>query len=134
MGFEDKEDQVIDGAVMKFQAGHPFLEMAMKKLISDFEDKWAYQGPALLTRTSKEYGDREPKVNNWPYFYFYPLSWRNLEIRALFKKMNRMEVAKATENAYAIHLWNRATKRYAIEKGSFLESIIERLSDKQVLV
>lgn len=130
LAVEDNQNKNIDGAVMKFQAGHPFLELAMQKFVSEFRDTWAYQGPALMTRTAEEFGDRRPQLNVLPFSYFYPLSWRNFQIRALFKASLRREAEMLLEGSYAVHLWNKATKRYVAEKGSVLQSIIDHLIEE----
>jgi hypothetical protein len=45
----------INGAVLKFQKGHIFLEKALYNAFNEFVPfKWGYQGPKLMTRTMRK--------------------------------------------------------------------------------
>lgn len=125
LAYENDERTAIDGAVLSFDKSHPFINLAMNKFVDEFQDTWAYQGPSLMFRTSEIYKETSLNpVNILDASTFYPISWKNLEIKKIYQAKHLMWSLEKIRNSSAIHLWNKASKKFSIEKGSLMNQIM----------
>lgn len=128
LAYENAEKTAIDGAILIFDKFHPFINLAMNKFVDEFRDTWGYQGPSLMLRTYETYKnlhlDSLAAVNVLNSSTFYPISWKNLEIKKLYQKNYFEQMYRTVDGSWAIHLWNKASKSFQLEKGSLLEHLL----------
>ncbi|XP_004485766.1 uncharacterized protein At4g19900 [Cicer arietinum] len=123
----------LNNAVLIFDKNHPLLFKFIEEFALTFDgNKWGHNGPYLISRVVSRVSGREG-FNNFsvvPPSAFYPVDWRG--IRSLFigprdevhskwlvKKMKQIH-----EESFAVHLWNRQSRKLKVVKGSIVDSII----------
>ncbi|KAH7845241.1 hypothetical protein Vadar_000469 [Vaccinium darrowii] len=118
----------LNNAVMVFDKGHPLLYKFIEEFALTFNgNKWGHNGPYLVSRVVS-------RVEGRPGFdfsvlrpmSFYPVDWSR--IRALFRsprnethsKWLRGKLNHIRNQSYAVHLWNRQSRKLEVEKGSII--------------
>ncbi|KGN58777.1 lactosylceramide 4-alpha-galactosyltransferase [Cucumis sativus] len=125
---------ILNNAVLVFDKKHPLLEKFMENFASNFDgSRWGHNGPFLVSRVIAKITGARAKpgfnVTILPPAAFYPVDW--IKIGELFKKPGNRAVeswAKAkldqlNNETYGIHLWNKQSKSYVIQKGSVIERL-----------
>ncbi|KAG6596350.1 Lactosylceramide 4-alpha-galactosyltransferase, partial [Cucurbita argyrosperma subsp. argyrosperma] len=125
----------LNNAVLVFDKKHPLLEKFMENFASNFDgSRWGYNGPFLVSRVIAKITGAGARpgfnVTILSPAAFYPVDWT--KIGELFKKPgNRASanwakamLAQLNDEAYGIHLWNKQSKSYTIQKGSVIERLV----------
>lgn len=122
----------LNNAVMIFDKGHPVLLKFIEEFASTFNgNKWGHNGPYLVSRVVK-------RLNGLPGFNltvlppsaFYPVDWS--KIRSLFQGPKSLRHSKwlleklrqIQSRSFAVHLWNKQSRRLKVEKGSIIQHIM----------
>lgn len=126
---------ILNNAVLVFDKNHPLLEKFMENFASNFDgSRWGYNGPFLVSRVvAKVTGAKATpgfNVTVLPPVAFYPVDWN--KIGELFKKPENQAtsswakavLAQLNNEAYGIHLWNKHSKSYIMQKGSVIERLV----------
>jgi len=119
----------LNNAVLIFDKKHPLLFKFIEEFALTFDgNKWGHNGPYLISRVVSRMNGR-PGFNFTvlPPSAFYPVDWRG--IRGLFRDeirtkwlVNKMEQIR--KESFAVHLWNRHSRKLNVVKGSIVDSII----------
>ncbi|KAF7149477.1 hypothetical protein RHSIM_Rhsim02G0123700 [Rhododendron simsii] len=122
----------LNNAVMVFDKGHPILLKFIEEFARTFNgNKWGYNGPYLVSRVVQNLkGSDRFDVNILKPMAFYPLDWSR--IRSLFQgpkneahaKWLRAKLNHICSQSYAVHLWNRQSKKIKIEEGIIIAKTI----------
>ncbi|KAL3820547.1 hypothetical protein ACJIZ3_006452 [Penstemon smallii] len=122
----------LNNAVMIFDEGHPLLYKFIEEFALTFDgNKWGHNGPYLVSRVVNRISGR-PGYNFTvlPPMAFYPVDWSR--IGSLFygpKSLSQSKwlVAKLRQirsKSYAVHLWNKQSRGFKVEKGSIIQHIM----------
>jgi hypothetical protein len=130
-----ESDILVNGAVMKFPAGSPFLSAAIEgawRLLPEAGpgaplSKRISIGPALVTRLARDYS-LDHLVQ--PQSSAYEIA--SAEIPLMFDPGHREELDERVANSDFVHLWNevwrwaRIPKNFGPPTGSFLDGLFRR--------
>lgn len=122
----------LNNAVMIFDKGHPLLQQFIEEFALTFDgNKWGHNGPYLVSRVVSRVSGR-PGYNFTvlPRMAFYPVDWT--KIGSLFQgptSLNHSKwlVAKLRQirsQSFAVHLWNKQSRRLKVEKGSIIQHLM----------
>lgn len=122
----------LNNAVLIFDKQHPLLYKFIEEFALTFDgNKWGHNGPYLVSRVVARVIDR-PGFNFTvlPPAAFYPVDWSR--IRSLFRGPrdeihsnwlhNKHEQIR--RQSYAVHLWNRQSRKVRVQEGSIIHHII----------
>ncbi|KAL6991031.1 lactosylceramide 4-alpha-galactosyltransferase [Sarracenia purpurea var. burkii] len=122
----------LNNAVMIFDKGHPLLYKFIEEFALTFNgNKWGHNGPYLVSRVvSRVKGRIGLDFNVLQPMAFYPVDWSR--IRGLFRgprnethsRWLRGKLDHIRSQSYAVHLWNRQSRRIKMEEGSIIDHII----------
>ncbi|XP_057499926.1 uncharacterized protein At4g19900-like isoform X2 [Actinidia eriantha] len=118
----------LNNAVMVFDKGHPLLYKFIEEFALTFDgNKWGHNGPYLVSRVVSrvkgrlgfDFGVLSPMA-------FYPVDWSRIgglfwgprnetHLKWLSGKLNHIR-----SQSYAVHLWNRQSRKIDIEEGSII--------------
>ncbi|XP_057462389.1 uncharacterized protein At4g19900-like [Actinidia eriantha] len=123
----------LNNAVMVFDKNHPILSKFIEEFALTFDgNKWGHNGPYLVSRVISRLQGRHEchHLNVLNPIAFYPVDWSR--IRGLFRgprngthsKWLRGKLNHIRERSYAVHLWNRQSKKLVIEEGSIIGRIM----------
>lgn len=123
LGYQDAES--LNGAILKFQQGHPYLEACLTEWFSTFKNRiWGMNGPHLLTRVYEEWKLQNPtseSVHVLKPKAFYYFHWRTI-ITECFEDTDADRVRKRLEDirdrSYVIHLNNQKAGNTAMTTDS----------------
>ena len=117
--------KVINGAVLQFPAGHPFIAAAREACqAASAEWDWGQLGPDLLTRLVAQQG-----LHVLPPSAFYPIDWQHYW--AVLDPRRSADVLRRIRGAACLHLWNEMLRRIQLDKsvlpppGSVLRALYE---------
>lgn len=126
----------LNNAVLVFNKNHPLLLRFIQEFSLTFDgNKWGHNGPYLVSRVvsrlSNENENNYPGLNFTvlPPHAFYPVDWR--KITSLFtsprdelhSKWMVGKMKHIRSKSFAVHLWNRQSKKLRIQKGSIIDHI-----------
>lgn len=122
----------LNNAVLVFDKSHPLLFKFIEEFALTFDgNKWGHNGPYLVSRVVARVSGR-PGFNFTvlPPSAFYPVDWSR--VRSLFRgprgqlhsKWLLNKFRHISRESYAVHLWNRQSRRIRIEKGSVMDRIL----------
>jgi lactosylceramide 4-alpha-galactosyltransferase len=114
---------ILNGAIMVFARGSPFLWGAMKEFAKTYRDyEWGWNGPELLTRVRRRCPHNVTVLSEDA---FYPFHWEEVELYSTdgHARENELMWEVVTTRSYAAHLWNK--KSNALELAS--SSVYARL-------
>lgn len=121
----------VNNAILKFQKGHIYVKTALERMFMDFRpNKWAYNGPRLLTRTldydypecdwykgttvGTNASSGDCPVNILSVNGFYPLRWDETNEICAERPMNDPDVTEKKDiiekESYVIHLTGKEKK------------------------
>lgn len=98
---------ILNGAVMVFSRGSPFLWGAMREFAASYRDyEWGWNGPELLTRVRRKC---PAHVAVLPEDRFYPFHWEEVELYSTggHAAQNAAMWRVIERRAYTSHLWNK---------------------------
>jgi hypothetical protein len=145
--YEGSEGVFANNCILRSLPGHPL----MKYLVEEVEGmdmkkvEFAQTGPLLLQKAIKELGLEGYQV---PYYYFNPVSWRNVRtsivgedtLYDVVKKLARPILRPGSGNkglyihpgSFAVHLWNEVWRQNGLGKNDPYprRSLYERLKKK----
>lgn len=107
LGYQDAEKTRLNGAVMKFRPGHPFIRGCLHEFLRRFNNRiWGANGPRLLTRVFQTGWDDLAAL---PSSYFQFFDWRYIQDDCYVdtreeKVMNRLDLI--SQQSYVVHLNN----------------------------
>ncbi|GMN50843.1 hypothetical protein TIFTF001_019998 [Ficus carica] len=126
----------LNNAVLVFNKNHPLLLRFIQEFSLTFDgNKWGHNGPYLVSRVvsrlSSENENNNPGLNFTvlPPHAFYPVDWS--KISSLFtsprdelhSKWMVGKMKHIRSKSFAVHLWNRQSKKLKIQKGSVIDQI-----------
>ncbi|XP_058083356.1 uncharacterized protein LOC131231241 [Magnolia sinica] len=122
----------LNNAVMVFDKKHPLLYKFIKEFTLTFDgNKWGHNGPYLVSRVVSRL-ERKPGFDFTVLrpTAFYPVVWSR--IRSLFhgprdkghSKWAKGKLAQIRKESFAIHLWNRQSRRLKVEEGSVIGRVM----------
>ncbi|KAE8689512.1 putative polyol transporter 4-like [Hibiscus syriacus] len=122
----------LNNAVLIFDENHPLLFKFIQEFALTFDgNRWGHNGPYLVSRVVARVSGR-PGFNFkvLPPSAFYPVDWTR--IRSLFQGPKNhshsnwlnAKLKQIRRQSYAIHLWNRQSKKVEVEEGSIIDHII----------
>ncbi|XP_073311136.1 uncharacterized protein At4g19900-like [Primulina huaijiensis] len=118
----------LNNAVLIFDEGHPLLFKFIQEFALTFDgNKWGHNGPYLVSRMSGRPGYN---FRVMPPTAFYPVDWS--KIGSFFRGPNGLShskwlVAKLRQihsQSFTVHLWNKQSRGFKIEKGSIIQHIM----------
>ncbi|XP_010933001.2 uncharacterized protein At4g19900-like [Elaeis guineensis] len=122
----------LNNAVMVFDEKHPLVYEFIEEFARTFDgSKWGHNGPYLVSRVVARVAGRPGfEFRILPPAAFYPVDWSR--IRGLFRGPRdgshfKWVVAKHKwihGESFALHLWNRQSKRMKVEEGSVIGRIM----------
>lgn len=122
----------LNNAVLIFDKNHPLLFKFIEEFALTFDgNKWGHNGPYLVSRVVS-------RVNRTPGFdftvlppsAFYPVNWSR--VKSLFKGPEgkahstwlRKKLEQIKSESFAVHLWNRQSRKIKAESGSIINHIM----------
>jgi len=121
---------VLNGAVLVFEAGAPFLWSAMHEFAASYDPLlWGWNGPELLTRVHVQCTFQgSAAVQIVPREAFYPIYWQEVGVYASGEQLSRQQRAWSTieRRAYTAHLWNQKSARLSAHPHSLLYRLLHR--------
>ncbi|XP_022777361.1 lactosylceramide 4-alpha-galactosyltransferase [Durio zibethinus] len=132
INLETKNWSRLNNAVLIFDKQHPLLYKFIQEFGLTFDgNKWGHNGPYLVSRVVARVTGR-PGFNFTvlPPSAFYPVDWTR--IRSLFQgpkneihsKWLRDKLEQIRRQSYAVHLWNRQSRKVRFQEGSIIHRII----------
>ncbi|CAI9783846.1 unnamed protein product [Fraxinus pennsylvanica] len=122
----------LNNAVMIFDKGHRLLYKFIEEFAFTFDgNKWGHNGPYLVSRVvSRITGRPGYNFNVLPPIAFYPVYWN--KIGSLFQgpkneTHSKWLIAKLSQirsQSFTLHLWNKQSRGFEVEKGSIIERIM----------
>ncbi|CAJ2648665.1 unnamed protein product [Trifolium pratense] len=122
----------LNNAVLIFDKNHPLLLKFIEEFALTFDgNKWGHNGPYLISRVVSRVSGRVGfNFSVVPPSAFYPVDWKG--IRSLFigssdevhSKWLVKKMEQIRDESYAVHLWNRQSRKLKVVKGSIVDSII----------
>jgi lactosylceramide 4-alpha-galactosyltransferase len=122
----------LNNAVLIFDKNHPLLLKFIEEFALTFDgNKWGHNGPYLISRVVSRVSGREGfNFSVVPPSAFYPVDWKG--IRSLFigpsdeihSKWLVKKMEQIRDESFAVHLWNRQSRKLKVVKGSIVDSII----------
>ncbi|KAH6775288.1 alpha 1 [Perilla frutescens var. hirtella] len=122
----------LNNAVMIFDEGHPLLYKFIQEFALTFDgNKWGHNGPYLVSRVVARVSGRPGyDFTVLPPMAFYPVDWSR--IRGLFEGPRSLShskwlVAKLRQirsQSFAVHLWNKQSRGFEVEKGSVIQHLM----------
>ncbi|GFZ03082.1 alpha 1,4-glycosyltransferase family protein [Actinidia rufa] len=122
----------LNNAVMVFDKGHPLLYKFIEEFALTFDgNKWGHNGPYLVSRVvSRVKGRPGFDFDVLSPMAFYPVDWSRISglfwgprnethLKWLSGKLNHIR-----SQSYAVHLWNRQSRKIDIEQGSIIDHLI----------
>ncbi|KAJ7946955.1 putative Alpha 1,4-glycosyltransferase family protein [Quillaja saponaria] len=122
----------LNNAVLIFDKNHPLLFKFIQEFALTFDgNKWGHNGPYLVSRVvSRVTGRPGFNFTVLPPSAFYLVDWSRirslfqgprdeLQIKWLFKKLGNI-----SKHSFAVHLWNRQSRKLVVEKGSIVDNIL----------
>ncbi|KVH89558.1 lactosylceramide 4-alpha-galactosyltransferase-like isoform X1 [Cynara cardunculus var. scolymus] len=122
----------LNNAVMVFDKMHPLVYKFIEEFSLTFNgNKWGHNGPYLVSRVvSRLQGRPGYNFTILPPPAFYPVNWNR--VRNLFRgpknetdaKWLRGKLRQIRSQSYAVHLWNKQSRKLHIKEGSILRKIL----------
>lgn len=122
----------LNNAVMIFDEGHPLLYKFIQEFALTFDgNKWGHNGPYLVSRVVLRVAERVGyNFTVLSPMAFYPVDWSR--IRGLFEGPRSLSHSKwllaklrqIQSQSYAVHLWNKHSRGFEIEKGSIIQHLM----------
>ncbi|XP_076885443.1 uncharacterized protein At4g19900-like [Bidens hawaiensis] len=122
----------LNNAIMVFDKMHPLVYKFIEEFSLTFNgNKWGHNGPYLVSRVVSRVQDR-PGYNFTvlPPMAFYPVNWNR--VRNLFRGASnesdarwlRGKMRQIWRESYAVHLWNKQSRKLRVEEGSIVGRIL----------
>ncbi|KAF8080284.1 hypothetical protein N665_0959s0014 [Sinapis alba] len=123
----------LNNAVLVFDKNHPLLRKCIEEFALTFNGNvWGHNGPYLVSRVARAVEGTDG-YNNFTVMTppaFYSVNW--IEIEKLFKvprtekdsKRVQVKVLEMQRRSYGLHLWNKFSSKFEIEKGSAMDKIV----------
>lgn len=122
----------LNNAVLIFNKHHPLLYKFIEEFDLTFDgNKWGHNGPYLVSRVvSRVSGRPEFNFTVLPPSAFYPVDWSR--IGSLFRgprdhlhsKWLHNKLRHIQSQSFAVHLWNRQSRKLEVESGSIINHIV----------
>ncbi|XP_027338129.1 lactosylceramide 4-alpha-galactosyltransferase [Abrus precatorius] len=122
----------LNNAVLIFDKKHPLLFKFIEEFALTFDgNKWGHNGPYLISRVVSRVSGRSGfNFTVLPPSAFYPVDWKG--IRSLFRgprdefhaKWLVKKMEQIRKESFAVHLWNRQSRKLKVVKGSIVDRII----------
>ncbi|KAF8084222.1 hypothetical protein N665_0728s0009 [Sinapis alba] len=126
----------LNNAVLIFDKNHPLLKSFINEFSRTFNgNKWGHNGPYLVSRVvarfnvSSSYSDIMG-FSVLPPSSFYPVDWTRISgfyrvpVNEREANWSRKRLMHLRKHSFALHLWNRESKRLRIEEGSIIQLLM----------
>ncbi|EOA34094.1 hypothetical protein CARUB_v10021594mg [Capsella rubella] len=124
----------LNNAVLIFDKNHPLLKRFIDEFSRTFNgNKWGHNGPYLVSRVIARINiapSSDLGFSVLPPSAFYPVDWTRIKrfYRAPTNETEanwlRMRLTHLRKNTFAVHLWNRESKKLRIEEGSIIHQLM----------
>ncbi|KAF8093339.1 hypothetical protein N665_0384s0025 [Sinapis alba] len=125
----------LNNAVLIFDKNHPLLERFINEFSRTFNgNKWGHNGPYLVSRVvarfNTSYSSTDLGFSVLPPSAFYPVDWTRISgfYRASANESevnwSRKRLKHLRKHSFAVHLWNRESKKLRIEEGSIIHQLM----------
>jgi len=123
----------LNNAVLIFDKNHPLLKRFIDEFSRTFNgNKWGHNGPYLVSRVItriKISSSSDLGFSVLPPSAFYPVDWTRIKgfYRAPTNESDawlRKRLTHLRKNTFAVHLWNRESKKLRIEEGSIIHQLM----------
>ncbi|XP_057764564.1 uncharacterized protein LOC130985554 [Salvia miltiorrhiza] len=131
----------LNNAVMIFDKGHPVVREFMEEFALTFDgNRWGHNGPYLVSRVVARVSERPGfNLTVLPPVAFYPVCWNR--IGGLFEgpkslshsKWMLAKLRQIRSRSFAVHLWNKQSRQFKVEKGSIIQHLMFSSSTVSVL-
>ncbi|XP_010533904.1 PREDICTED: lactosylceramide 4-alpha-galactosyltransferase [Tarenaya hassleriana] len=122
----------LNNAVLIFDKKHPLLKRFIDEFSQTFNgNKWGHNGPYLVSRVVARINAKNTfNVSVLPPSAFYPVDWNR--IGGFYRSPKNRNDAKwvhqklqhIRRNSFAVHLWNRESRKLRIEEGSIIHQLL----------
>ncbi|CAF2102541.1 BnaA05g29310D [Brassica napus] len=122
----------LNNAVLVFDKSHPLLRKCIEEFALTFNGNvWGHNGPYLVSRVARAVeGTVGYNFTVMTPPAFYSVNW--IEIGKLFtvprtekdRKRVEVKVLEMQRRSYGLHLWNKFSSKFQIEKGSAMDKIV----------
>uniref|UniRef100_A0A1J3IDN6 Alpha 1,4-glycosyltransferase domain-containing protein n=1 Tax=Noccaea caerulescens TaxID=107243 RepID=A0A1J3IDN6_NOCCA len=127
----------LNNAVLIFDKNHPLLKRFIDEFARTFNgNKWGHNGPYLVSRVvarlniSSSSSSSDLGFSVLPPSAFYPVDWTR--IRGFYRaatnesesNWSRKRLTHLRKHSFAVHLWNRESKKLKIEQGSIIHQLM----------
>lgn len=109
---------IVNGAIMVFARGSPFLWGAMREFAGTYRDfEWGWNGPELLTRVRRRCPHNVSVLGEER---FYPFHWEEVALysTAGHEAANEAMWRVIEQRSYAAHLWNKKSAELPLHADS----------------
>ncbi|KZV39619.1 lactosylceramide 4-alpha-galactosyltransferase [Dorcoceras hygrometricum] len=125
----------LNNALLAFDKKHPLVYKFIEEFSTTFNgNKWGHNGPYLVSRVvNSTVGEiQHTNFTVMPTTAFYPVDW--IQIGRFFSRPNDTDGEKLVESTvrrlhqstYAVHLWNRQSKKLQVEEGSVIWRLLSQ--------
>jgi len=126
----------LNNALMVFDKKHPLLNKFIEEFALTFNgNKWGHNGPYLVSRVVERVSVSKGFEGNFtilPPTAFYPVDWAR--IGSLFQRPKddhhlrwvNSKLKQIERETYAVHLWNRQSRKIVVEVGSIISHLTQR--------
>ncbi|KAG7588077.1 Glycosyltransferase DXD sugar-binding motif [Arabidopsis suecica] len=124
----------LNNAVLIFDKNHPLLKRFIDEFSRTFNgNKWGHNGPYLVSRVIARINissSSDLGFSVLPPSAFYPVDWTRIKgfYRAPTSETEanwlRKRLTHLRKNTFAVHLWNRESKKLRIEEGSIIHQLM----------
>ncbi|CAA7029659.1 unnamed protein product [Microthlaspi erraticum] len=126
----------LNNAVLIFDKNHPLLKRFIDEFSRTFNgNKWGHNGPYLVSRVVARINISSSSASDLgfsvlPPSAFYPVDWTR--IRGFYRaatnesesNWSRKRLTHLRKHSFAVHLWNRESKKLKIEQGSIIHQLM----------
>ncbi|XP_073157150.1 uncharacterized protein [Henckelia pumila] len=122
----------LNNAVLVFDREHPLVYKFMEEFASTFDgNRWGHNGPYLVSRVVDRVARNEGfKFTVLPPMAFYPVDWTRIDSYfarprdPAHAKWADSKLRQLKKSSYGVHLWNRESGKFKIEKGSIIDRLL----------
>ncbi|CAH8387197.1 unnamed protein product [Eruca vesicaria subsp. sativa] len=123
----------LNNAVLIFDKNHPLLEKFINEFSRTFNgNRWGHNGPYLVSRVVARFNTSSSDLgfSVLPPSAFYPVDWTKISrfYRASANESevnwSRKRLMHLRKHSFAVHLWNRESKKLRIEEGGIIHQLM----------
>lgn len=123
----------LNNAVLIFDRNHPLLKSFIDEFSRTFNgNKWGHNGPYLVSRVVARFNVSSSDLgfSVLPPSAFYPVDWTRISgfyrasVYERKENWSSKRLMHLRKHSFAVHLWNRESKKLRIEEGSIIQKLM----------